>query len=166
MSLRRYCSLAVALGVVIASEPVGAVSAPRAVVPFGAAELFQSDEATGLALGGFDAITYFLPGGPKPGREVFEVIWGGVAWRFASEANREAFARDPASFAPQIGGYDAEAASRGRLVDADPLLFIVRDGRLYLFRNDANRARFLSDESLEERSHRGWLALQGSLVRP
>jgi hypothetical protein len=132
----------------------------------GTTELFQSDSTSGLALGGYDPVTYFLPEGPRPGRPDFELLWGGVAWRFASEANRAAFENDPGTFAPRIGGYDAEAAARGRLVDARADLFVVRDNRLYLFRNDGNRALFLADESLAPLSENRWAQLTTRLVKP
>jgi hypothetical protein len=43
---------------------------------------------------------------------------------------------------------------------------VVRGGRLYLFRSDANRARFLADETLSARSEEQWSVLQQQLVRP
>jgi hypothetical protein len=134
--------------------------------PVGAAEVFQQDPASGMALGGFDPVSYFLPEGPKPGRPELELIWGGVAWRFASEANRAAFEAAPTAYAPRVGGYDAQAASLGRIVDASPALYVISRSRLYLFRNDANRARFLSDEARALESETMWQQLRRGLVRP
>ncbi|HEY8380904.1 MAG TPA: YHS domain-containing (seleno)protein [Microvirga sp.] len=131
----------------------------------GAAEVYRSDEQTGLALGGFDPVSYFTPSGPQAGRPELEVLWSGVAWRFASEANRAAFLAAPQVYAPQMGGYDAEAASRGRIVDADPLLYLVSGERLYLFRTDAGRARFLADESVQGRGLEEWERLKAQLAR-
>src|ERR687897_3752699 len=68
---------------------------------------------SGVALDGFDPVSYFLGNGPKPGLPEHELVWGGVAWRFASAANREAFRRDPDAYAPRFGGYDAEAGGAG-----------------------------------------------------
>jgi hypothetical protein len=132
----------------------------------GTSDLFQSDPTSGLALSGNDPITYFLPEGPRPGRPDYELLWGGVAWRFTSAANRAAFQADPATFAPRIGGYDAEAAARGRVVNAKADLFVIRDNRLYLFRNDANRARFLADRNLAAKSENHWAHWSGRLVKP
>ena len=80
-------------------------------------------------------------------------------------ANREAFARDPEIYAPRIGGYDAGAAAEGRLVAADPTLFAIRDGRLYLFRDERSRARFLADASLAGKAEARWPELKRDLVR-
>ena len=169
MSVRHVVFVLAGLaGLVRVADPQPARGgAPLALPPLvGATELYQSQDASGLALNGFDPVSYFLEGGPQPGRAEWELVWNGVAWRFASAANRAAFARDPTVFAPRIGGYDAESASRGRVVDADPAIYVVRSGRLYVFRNDANRARFLADEGLAERSERGWRELKQALVQP
>jgi hypothetical protein len=130
----------------------------------GASEIYESDEASGLALGGFDPVSYFMPDGPRPGRAGLETMWGGVAWRFSSEANLAAFTTNPAAFAPRIGGYDAQAASLGRVVDSRPDIYLVRDDRLYLFRTDAARARFMADPAIVLKSEEAWLALKRALV--
>ena len=132
----------------------------------GAAEIFDGDDLSGLGLRGFDPVSYFLGDGPKPGRSDMEVVWSGRAWRFAGPANRDAFLRGPAAYAPRIGGYDAEAAARGLVVGADPSLFVVREERLYLFRTPESRARFLSTADLADQAEARWPALQRSLVHP
>lgn len=166
MSLRLavFCSLCL-FGLVLAAPAQGRGVAgwPPLV---GASELFQRDEQAGLALGGFDAVTYFLPEGPQPGRPELELLWSGVAWRFASAANRAAFEADPIAYAPRFGGHDAEAIGRGLIVDTVPDRYLIRGGRLYLFRNDANRARFLADETLAAKGEAQWEVLKNGLVQP
>jgi hypothetical protein len=149
-------------------ESVSDAEARPAALPavVGAADIYASDATSGLALGGFDPVTYFLPEGPQPGRAGLEVVWGGVAWRLSSEANLAAFKANPIAYAPRIGGYDAQAANLGRVVDSRPDIYLVRGDRLYLFRTDAGRARFLADPSLASRSEESWLTLRAGLVRP
>jgi hypothetical protein len=132
----------------------------------GTGEVFQQDLASGLALGGFDPVSYFLPEGPQAGRAELQSVWGGVAWRFAREANRVAFEASPTAYAPRIGGYDAEAARLGRVVDASPGLYVVLQNRLYLFRNVANREQFLSDDARATQSEARWEELKPKLVQP
>ena len=131
----------------------------------GVSELFAIDELSGVALYGFDPVSYFV-GGPKPGLAEYEVIWSGVAWRFASAANREAFLRDPEVYAPRFGGYDATAVAQGLTVRANPWLSVVRGDGLYLFRTDHARARFVADESIAERAEERWASLKPELVQP
>lgn len=132
----------------------------------GVTELFASDELSGVALYGFDPVSYFLGEGPKAGLAEHEVIWSGVAWRFASAANKEAFLRDPEAYAPRFGGYDATAVAKGLTVRANPWLSVVRSDGLYLFRTDHGRARFVADESIVEQAQERWASLKLALVQP
>jgi hypothetical protein len=132
----------------------------------GLTELFAPDGHSGLALSGFDPVTYFLGEGPKPGHPEHEIVWGGVAWRFATAANREAFAADPEAYAPRLGGYDATAAAGGLIVEANPRLFAVTSDGLYLFRNDHARARFMADESISHKAEERWTDLKQELLQP
>lgn len=119
-----------------------------------------------IALNGYDPVTYFLPEGPRPGSSRFEEEWDGRVWRFALEANRAAFRRDPGIYAPRLGGFDAQAILERRLADADPTMFALIDGRLYLFRDAARRARFVADPALAREAERIWPTLGGLLDDP
>ena len=113
-----------------------------------------------LTLNGFDPVSYFLEGGPAAGSARFELSWGGRVWRFANGANREAFRDDPPAYAPRLGGFDAAGILEGRLVDADPLVFAVIGERLYLFRDDGRRVRFLAEPGSAARAEAAWPGLQ------
>lgn len=119
-----------------------------------------------LGLRGFDPVSYFLDGGPRPGSDRFELSWGGRAWRFASAADRAAFRDDPAVYAPRLGGHDAAGVLDGRIVDADPTVFALVGDRLYLFRDAGRRARFLADPGLAATAEAAWPALRGLLDDP
>lgn len=131
----------------------------------GTAQIYAADGNTGLALGGRDPVSYQIDGRPIPGSANLEASWAGLAWRFAREANRAAFLRAPETLAPRIGGYDADAAAGGRLVEADPEIFLTAGGRLYLFRTAASRARFVADSGTGPRAEAQWLELRRGLVR-
>lgn len=166
--IRRSRAAALAAALFAAAWPAGAArAASLAGLPpvVGAAELYSTDR-TGLGLLGFDPVSYFLPDGPKPGSRAFELLWNGTAWRFASEANREAFKRDPESYAPRVGGYDAVSAAAGIVVDADPGLFLVRPTGLYLFRTDQGRTCFRQEAALAAAAEAGWSTLSQNLVQP
>lgn len=85
-----------------------------------------------LALHGHDAVAYFTDGRPARGTASFEHRWNGAVWRFATAANRDVFAKDPARYAPEFGGYCAYAVSRGYTADVDPNAWRIVDGRLFL----------------------------------
>lgn len=86
----------------------------------------------GLALSGYDAVAYFSDGKPVQGRPEFAAQWGGARWQFASAANRDAFVKSPERYAPQYGGYCAYAVSKGYTASADPTLWRVVEGKLYV----------------------------------
>jgi YHS domain-containing protein len=87
---------------------------------------------TGLAIDGYDPVAYFTEGRPVKGEAKFEHEYGGATYRFASEANRDLFAKDPAKYAPQYGAFCAYAVSKGYTADTDPLAWKIVDGKLYL----------------------------------
>jgi YHS domain-containing protein len=92
--------------------------------------VFNAD--AGAALHGYDVVAYFTRNAAVKGQDAFTSRWQGITWRFASAANRDAFAKSPDTYAPQFGGYCAYGVSRGYAVDVDPEAFAVVDSRLYL----------------------------------
>jgi YHS domain-containing protein len=102
-------------------------------------------DAEGVALHGHDAVAYFTGGKAVPGTAQFEYAWQGARWRFSSAANREAFAKSPATYAPQFGGYCAWAVSRNYTADIDPAAFAVVNGKLYLNYSRLIQARWRLD---------------------
>lgn len=120
--------------------------------------LYAADRLTGLALRGHDPVSYFLGAEPRPlpGRAGIELGHDGAVWRFASRANREAFRADPEVYTPRLGGYDVIGTTRGRIVDADPLVAALIGGRLYLFRAPEGRERTLAEPSLVAEAEARW----------
>jgi hypothetical protein len=88
--------------------------------------------ADGAAVGGYDVVAYHAQNGPALGSVDFTVTYQGVEWRFASAANRDLFAADPAKYAPAYGGWCSAGASKGKKVPTQPDLFAIVDGQLYL----------------------------------
>jgi hypothetical protein len=86
----------------------------------------------GVAINGYDPVAYFVEGRPVQGRKDLSVKWLGVMWRFASEANRQAFEMDPRAYAPQYGGYCAYGLSHGAIVSTVPEAWRIHEGKLYL----------------------------------
>lgn len=99
----------------------------------------------GVAVGGYDAVSYFRDGEPRPGKAEFAVDWQGVGWRFASAENLSAFQASPEKYAPQYGGYCAYAVSKGATAKGDPLAWTIAGGKLYLNYSPAVRATWRSD---------------------
>lgn len=149
----------------LASPALGGERTPAGAMTaiVGASERVVADPHSGLAVGGFDPVSYFL-GAPRPGEAGREVIYKGAVWRFAGEANREAFRRDPESYAPRIGGHDPVAMAQGRPAAGDAAFFAVVDERLYLFRDETSRQRFLAETDLAPQAEARWRAIEARLA--
>lgn len=86
----------------------------------------------GVAIKGYDPVSYFAEKKPVKGIPEFEYVWRGARWRFASAAHREVFCQDPEKYAPRYGGYCAYAVSQGKIADIDPEAWAIFEGKLYL----------------------------------
>jgi hypothetical protein len=112
---------------------------------------------TGLAIDGYDPVSYFVDGAPRLGRSDFELRSGGANWHFVNEGNMAAFAADPDVYAPRFGGHDPLAIVRGAATPGHPLLWAIAEDRLYLFYSEAARAAFANDpDSAIEAAARHW----------
>lgn len=121
-------------------------------------------EAVGVV--GYDPVSYFPEGGegPQKGLIGINAVLDGVTYRFASEANKNAFLANAAKYQPIYGGWCAWAVGAiAKRVDVDPENYLVREGKLYLFYRDPQldtRALWLKDEeSLARKADANWPSL-------
>jgi hypothetical protein len=100
-----------------------------------------TDPLTGVAIDGYDPVSYFTEPQPLQGSPEFEYHWGGVPWYFASAANRD-----------------------GYLSDGKPRIYVIEGMKLYLFYSAANREAFLlaPGEALD-RAEQAWARLSPGL---
>ncbi|MCC6724045.1 MAG: YHS domain protein [Saprospiraceae bacterium] len=89
----------------------------------------------GVALAGYDAVSYFS-GKPVKGKSNFQAVSDGVKYNFATAANRDAFLKNPNAYKPEFGGWCAYAmGANGEKVEVNPETFKLINGKLYLFYN-------------------------------
>jgi YHS domain-containing protein len=89
-----------------------------------------------VALQGYDPVAYFVQKKAIQGKKEIAASYEGVTYYFASQANKETFAKNPTGYEPQYGGWCAYAmGSSGKKVEIDPETFKITDGKLYLFYN-------------------------------
>lgn len=84
----------------------------------------------GVALGGYDPVTYFANGAPMKGNAKIEATFNGALYYFVSQDNRATFEKEPMKYAPAYGGFCGYAASVGKVRPADPLIWSIVDGQL------------------------------------
>lgn len=89
-----------------------------------------------VAIQGYDPVAYFKQGKAVKGRKELASSYQGVTYYFANETDKAAFAKNPAGYEPQYGGWCAFAmGDHGEKVEIDPETFKIVDGKLYLFYN-------------------------------
>ena len=118
------------LGLTLSIGPVGAAWAGP-----------QYIDDTGFAVSGYDVVAYFsLPqseiGEPQPmavpGRKDITAVYNDARFAFSTIENRDAFLANPAKYAPQYDGHCAYGVAVGGKVPANPYLWRIVDGALYL----------------------------------
>ncbi len=89
----------------------------------------------GIALSGYDAISYFK-GEPLKGKMSFKNNYEGAIFLFTNQTNLDAFKADPPKYLPQYGGWCAYAmGNEGEKVEVNPETFKIIGGKLFLFYN-------------------------------
>lgn len=84
----------------------------------------------GVALEGYDPISYFTDARPMKGDPKIEATYNGALYHFVSQEHRETFEKNPVKYSPAYGGFCGYAASIGKVRPADPLLWSIVDGQL------------------------------------
>jgi hypothetical protein len=133
LTRRHVLSLALATPAVVAFAPSAMAATP---------EIYAEG---GIAVDGTDVVGYFTQSAPVAGDPAITFDYMNVTWQFSSEANRDAFAADPAAYAPQYGGYCAYAVSQGYTAPTTPEAWSVVDGKLYLNFSTSVRRRWARD---------------------
>ena len=87
----------------------------------------------GIAVGGFDLVTYRQEGGPFSGSAEFAVEYNGLTYHFVSEPNLMQFRENPERFLPEYDGVCAIALAYGRVICPEYDNFKIEDDRLLLF---------------------------------
>src|ERR1700732_1542082 len=144
----------------------------RPGVALGSLALAQTTERvitnrySGLAIGGYDVLAYFIDARPELGLPDFEAAQGGAVWRFRNEGNRASFVAHPEVYGPQFGGYDPVDLARGITVAGNPLFWLCWGQRLFLFAREEARDAFAANPEpfLKEATVR-WPGLEDKLAQ-
>ena len=106
-------------------------SGALALSPASAATFYYND--SGIAIQGFDVVSFHTERKSKTGKPEFYVDWKGARWRFSTPENRDLFAANPTQYAPQYGGWCAYAMARGYQATTDVRnAWTLHQGKLYL----------------------------------
>ena len=85
------------------------------------------------AIDGYDPVAYFTDKQATPGKPAISFDWDDKRYLFASSKNRDLFAANPDRYEPQFSGMCAGNVAKGNKVKANPTMWRVVEGKLYLF---------------------------------
>ncbi len=83
-------------------------------------------------LSGYDPVAYFTEGKPVRGNGYHITEYNGVTYAFANKENRKRFEANPEKYVPAYGGYCAYGVAVGKKFVADPTVWRIVDGTLYV----------------------------------
>ncbi len=124
----------------------------------------------GLAIGGYDVVSYFSTKATK-GDPKITAKHENVVYQFSTTANRDAFNKNPSKYLPEFDGYCAWGVGAQRAkFPINPETFEIIDGKLYLFFNGPyNGSNFNSLEAWDKEqdkllkaAHANWPALKST----
>jgi hypothetical protein len=158
------------VGAAIGSLSLGACGAPP-VAPNAPAQPDSPNDGpfrtgtggveSGVMLEGHDAVAYFTRNAAVRGDPAINTNLRGVIWRFASEANKAEFLRDPKKYMPQFGGFCGNGINYAIPWGgggAENTWRIYR-GKLYVFGGQKSRDHFEMETELNlRRAHHYWNA--------
>lgn len=115
-------------------------------------------KAPAVALKGHDPVSYFTQARPVKGASTINYDFDDSRYLFASARNKELFASNPDRYAPQFSGLCTTGLSMGMKAEADPSVYLVKDGKLYVFSSPQARDTALNDPTVLEKARQAWKA--------
>ncbi len=100
-----------------------------------------------VGVGGYDLVSYQTGKKPLPGNGNHVVQHNGVNYLFSNKANAKKFSANKYKYLPAYGGYCAYGASVGKKFIADPTVWEVVDGKLYLNLDNGIKSLWVKDIS-------------------
>jgi len=129
------------------AEKSADVASPTAEKPATKNPAHVNVDEKGRGLRGYDPVAYQVVGEPTLGVAANSFDWSGATWLFANADNMKKFRDDPERYAPHNGGYCTFGVVIGKKFDGDPLVWHVKDEKLYVFLDAEVKDKFLQDEA-------------------
>ena len=102
--------------------------------------------SSGVFIDGYDVVAYFTDDDAQRGSSEYQTQWQEATLFFASEQHLNLFLANPEAYLPQFAGHCANGLSDGHLVRANPEIYRVIDGKLYLFFSWWGKAQWKYDQ--------------------
>lgn len=115
-----------------------------------------ASESPPVGIKGYDPVAYFTEKRPVRGTAKISYDFDEARYLFSSLKHREAFIASPDRYAPQFAGHCSAGLANGRKTVADPNVWAIVDGKLYLFASPQAKEKLAQDPGLLARSHKNW----------
>lgn len=115
----------------------------------------------GVAIQGYDPVAYFTVGEAMRGDVKHATTYNGVTWHFASPENMAMFQENPEQYMPAFGGFCATGAAKGAKVAADPTVWQIENGTLYLQSSEGAHQMWMADkDGMIQQGMSNWAGLE------
>jgi hypothetical protein len=126
-----------------------------------------STDEMGIAIRGYDPVSYYDSKQPQIGSIRHAAIWQGALWLFTSAERKARFTAEPERYAPAFGGFCAFCLASSHKYHADPAAWVMHKDKVYLHLNSEYRDTWRKDPDhyIDEALNR-WPAQQLQAVAP
>lgn len=102
-------------------------------------------EHSTVGIQGYDAVAYFTDSKPVKGDGNHVVAHDGVNYLFASDEHKKLFEANPEKYLPQYNGWCAYGVAVNKKFIADPTVWKIVDGKLYMNLDRTIYAKWILD---------------------
>lgn len=112
-----------------------------------------------VELDGYCPVAYAAMSKAVKGDAQFASEYKGKTYYLANGDAKKMFEGAPERYLVAYDGWCATAMAKGMKIESDPTIFVVRDGRTYLFSNDEAKAMFTADApGIVAMANKNWTA--------
>jgi len=91
---------------------------------------------------GYDPVSYFQNLQPSIGSPQYSTSYNGHTYAFANASNLDTFEKNPERYVPQYNGNCAFGMAYGKKSEIDPLVYTIKDDRLFFMINASTQDRW------------------------
>jgi YHS domain-containing protein len=103
-------------------------------------------DGKGVILNGYDVVAYFTEKQAVKGDPKYQASYQGAIYYFGSAKDLAIFKNNPSKYVPQYGGFCANSIKNRKAVAADPTVFFVVKGKLYVCSSPEAEKEFRANE--------------------
>ena len=112
------------------------------LISFGLQFTGQAQDNEEAALDGYCPVAYKLMEKAVKGKPEYAVNHEGETYYLLKTKAQKAFEKNPKKFLPEYDGYCATAMAKGKKIESKGELFVIHNGKTYLFSSEKARKMF------------------------